>query len=51
MEYHGWGAPGPDAAQAVKDLLTRAGFTVGEPFDVRPDEGLIWAWKPASPAS
>jgi FkbM family methyltransferase len=47
LEYHPQGAPGPDPAEAAAGLLRGAGFTVGEPFDVRGDAGVIWAWKPS----
>jgi FkbM family methyltransferase len=51
MEYHGWGAPSPDSARSATELLNRAGFQVGEPFDVRGDTGVPWAWKPAPTAT
>jgi FkbM family methyltransferase len=46
LEYHPQGAPGPDPAAAAAGLLRGAGFTVGKPFDVRGDAGVMWAWKP-----
>jgi FkbM family methyltransferase len=46
LEYHSQGAPGPDPAEAAAELLRGAGFKVGEPFDVRGDAGVLWAWKP-----
>jgi FkbM family methyltransferase len=46
LEYHPQGAPGPDPAAAAAALLRGAGFTVGKPFNVRGDAGVMWAWKP-----
>ena len=46
LEYHPQGAPGPDPAEAAAALLRDAGFRVGEPFDVRGDAGVLWAWRP-----
>jgi FkbM family methyltransferase len=46
LEYHPQGAPGPDPAEAAAGLLRGAGFTVGKPFDVRGDAGVLWARKP-----
>jgi FkbM family methyltransferase len=45
LEYHRWGAPDPDPAESAARLLREAGFEVGEPFDVRPDAGVLWAWR------
>jgi FkbM family methyltransferase len=46
LEYHPQGAPGPNPAEAAAGLLRCAGFTVGQPFDVRGDAGVVWAWRP-----
>jgi FkbM family methyltransferase len=45
LEYHPEGAPQPDTADAAARLLRGAGFTVGAPFDVRREAGLLWAWR------
>jgi FkbM family methyltransferase len=45
LEYHPQSAPGPAPAEAAAGLLRDAGFTVGKPFDVRGDAGVMWAWK------
>jgi FkbM family methyltransferase len=45
LEYHPQGAPQPDTTEAVRALLARAGFRVGEPFDQHHGVGLIWAWR------
>jgi FkbM family methyltransferase len=46
LEYHPQNAPGLNPAEAAAGLLSDAGFTVGKPFDVRGDAGVIWAWRP-----
>jgi FkbM family methyltransferase len=45
LEYHPEGAPQPDAIQEATRLLRGAGFTVGDPFDVRGPVGLLWGWR------
>jgi FkbM family methyltransferase len=45
LEFHNLGAPGGNARTGVIDALAAAGFTVGEPFDERHGEGLVWAFR------
>jgi FkbM family methyltransferase len=45
LEYHPEGAPQPDAIQEATRLLRGAGLTVGDPFEVHGQVGLLWAWR------
>ncbi len=45
LEYHPQGAPDADTTQAVRRVLSDAGFVVGEPFDQHDGVGLLWAWR------
>jgi len=45
LEYHPQDAPGEDTTAAVRGILERAGFTVGEPFERHGQVGLVWAWR------
>jgi FkbM family methyltransferase len=45
MEYHPQGAPQAETIEAVRRLLSEAGFTVGQPFQQFGEVGLVWAWR------
>jgi FkbM family methyltransferase len=49
LEYHPQGAPQADTTEAVRRLLSNAGFRAGEPFDEHDGVGLIWAWRDELP--
>jgi FkbM family methyltransferase len=45
LEYHPQGAGVADTTTEVRDLLSGAGFTVGEPFEQHGELGAMWAWR------
>jgi FkbM family methyltransferase len=47
IEYHRWGAPGPDPERLVRDTLTAAGYSVGPASEDAPGFGVLWAWRAA----